>query len=349
MAKHLVTGGAGFIGSHLADYLIQRGDSVSIIDNLSTGRMSNVAHLEGNKGFHCIIDDIRNEQIVGELIREADYVHHLAASVGVRLVIERPTESIVNNIAATEIVLENACRFRKPVLIASTSEVYGKCERSKFQEDDDCIMGATSKTRWGYATSKAIDEFLALAYFYEKQLPVVIVRLFNTVGPRQSGHYGMVIPNLVRQALLNEPVTVYGNGQQTRCFAHVHDVVPTLVGLITRSTAYGTVFNIGSQEEISISALAERIIEMTGSNSTIRYVSYEQAYPPGFEDMGRRMPDLARVQRMVGYQPRLKLDDILHDVIADLRPRLGQKSAFPAAEPQDMSSQERVPRNLTTT
>jgi UDP-glucose 4-epimerase len=322
MKRHFITGGAGFIGSHLAEHLIQKGEEVCVLDNLSTSRFSNIAHLEKESRFGCIVDDVRNEDLIEELVRQADYVYHLAATVGVRLVIEQPTAAITNNIIGTEIVLKNACRYRKPILVASTSEVYGKSRQPQFQEDDDCIMGATSKSRWGYATSKAIDEFLALAYFHEKHLPAVVVRLFNTVGPRQTGRYGMVIPNLVRQALVNEPLTVFGDGNQTRCFAHVRDIVPVLTDLVSRPAAYGSVFNVGTQEEVSIKALAERIIEMTESSSTIRYIPYNLAYAPGFEDMERRVPDLTRLQRLIGYQSRYNLNDILRDVIADGREKL---------------------------
>jgi UDP-glucose 4-epimerase len=319
---HLITGGAGFIGSHLAEYLLGQGDHVSVIDNLSTGRFSNIAHLEKNPLFRCFIDDMRNEHLMEELIREADYIYHLSASVGVRMIIERPTETIINNIMGTEIVLRNACRYRKPVIITSTSEVYGKSQQPAFREDDDRIMGPTCKSRWAYAESKAVDEFLALAYFSEKHLPVAIARLFNTVGPRQTGRYGMVVPTFVRQALLDEPISVFGDGTQTRCFAHVLDVVPNLATLVKRPEAYGSVFNVGSQEEISIKTLAERIIEMTHSKSTIRIVPYAQAYPPGFEDMERRMPELSRLQKLTGYAPKYTLDQILRDVIADIREQL---------------------------
>lgn len=322
MAKHLITGGAGFIGSHLAELLLRRGEQVSVIDNLSTGRFSNIAALEQNDRFRCFVDDIRNEELTESLIRDADVVYHLAASVGVRMIIERPTETIINNIMGTEIVLRNACRYRKPLLITSTSEVYGKSEQPTFREDDDRVMGPTCKSRWGYAESKAIDEFLSLAYFSEKHLPVVIVRLFNTVGPRQTGRYGMVIPTFVRQALLEEPIGVFGDGSQTRCFAHVLDVVPVLAELVKRPDAYGLVVNVGSQEEIAIKALAERVIAITGSKSGIRLIPYAQAYPPGFEDMERRMPDLTRVHSLTGYSPRYKLDQILEDVVTDVRVQL---------------------------
>ncbi len=293
-----------------------------MIDNLSTRRFSNIASLEKRESFRCFIDDVRNEDLTEELIRDADFVYHLAASVGVRMIIDRPTETIINNIMGTEIVLRYACRYRKPLLITSTSEVYGTSERPTFREDDDRVMGPTSKSRWGYAESKAIDEFLALAYFSEKYLPVVIVRLFNTVGPRQTGRYGMVIPTFVRQALLDEPIGVFGDGSQTRCFAHVFDVVPALAELVTRSDTYGLVVNVGSQEEISIKALAERVIAAAHSNSKIRLIPYAQAYPPGFEDMERRMPDLGRLRALTGYSPKYQLDQIIKDVVADVRGQL---------------------------
>jgi nucleoside-diphosphate-sugar epimerase len=331
VAKHLITGGAGFIGSHLAELLLSRGQEVSVIDNLSSGRISNITSFEGNKLFRCYIDDVRNEHLTEELIRDADFVYHLAASVGVRMIIDRPTETIINNIMGAEVVLRNACRYRKPLLITSTSEVYGKSSRPTFCETDDRIMGATSKSRWSYAESKAIDEFLALAYHSEKRLPVVIVRLFNTVGPRQTGRYGMVIPTFVRQALLDEAVTVFGDGSQSRCFAHVRDVVPVLAELITRSDAYGSVVNVGSQEEVSIKELAERIIAKAQSKSTVRLVPYVQAYPPGFEDMERRMPDLDRVKSLTGYSPRHRLDQIIEDVITDLREQLRSHDSFAQA------------------
>src|SRR5579863_1335950 len=322
MARHLITGGAGFIGSHLAELLLNRGEQVSVIDNLSTGRFSNIATLEKNKHFRCFIDDVRNEDLIEELVRDADFIYHLAASVGVQLIIERPTETIINNIMGTEIVLRNACRYRKPLLITSTSEVYGKSEQPTFREDADRVMGPTSKSRWGYAESKAIDEFLALAYFSEKRLPVVIVRLFNTVGPRQTGRYGMVIPTFARQALQNESICVFGDGSQTRCFAHVLDVVPVLADLIRRPESYGSVVNVGSQEEISIKGLAERVIAAARSNSNIRLIPYAQAYPPGFEDMARRVPDLERLRALTGYNPKYRLEQIIEDVVADVRGQL---------------------------
>ena len=317
MTTNLITGGAGFIGSHLCEILLEKGEKVIVLDNLSTGQFSNIAHLEGSPDFQVLIDDVCNENLTEHLIRKCDRVFHLAASVGVRLVIERPTECLTNNILGTDIVLRFACRYRKQVLIASTSEVYGKSDKPLFNEEDDRIMGPTSKSRWGYATSKAVDEFLALAYYEEKHLPVVIARLFNTVGPRQTGRYGMVIPNFVRQALKNEPITVFGDGTQTRCFAHVRDVAPALSGLLSDKSSFGKVFNIGSQEEISILDLAKRITQITASSSEIRIIPYDEAYSEGFEDMHRRVPDLSRIHQLLGYRPKYSLEDILRDVIEE--------------------------------
>ncbi|MCA9410321.1 MAG: GDP-mannose 4,6-dehydratase [Candidatus Omnitrophica bacterium] len=317
MTTNLITGGAGFIGSHLSEILLDKGEKVIVLDNLSTGQFSNIASLEENPNFEVLIDDVGNEDLTEDLIRKSDRVFHLAASVGVRLVIERPTECLTNNILGTDIVLRYACRYRKQVLIASTSEVYGKSVNQVFNEEDDRIMGPTSKSRWGYATSKAVDEFLALAYYEEKHLPVVIARLFNTVGPRQTGRYGMVIPNFVRQALKGEPITVFGDGSQTRCFAHVRDVAPALAGLLAHGGAFGKVFNVGSQEEISILDLAKKVVEKTGSKSEIKVIPYEEAYSAGFEDMQRRVPDLSRIHALLGYEPKHDLEDILEDVIAE--------------------------------
>jgi UDP-glucose 4-epimerase len=324
MATHLITGGAGFIGSHLADELVGRGENVVVIDDLSTGKYTNIAHLEGTPGFQCFIEDVRHEALIDELIRHCDRVYHLAASVGVRLIIQKPTESLINNIVGTERVLRSASRYRKPVLITSTSEVYGKSTKEHFSESDDRVMGATDKARWGYANSKATDEFLAMAYYQETRLPVVIVRLFNTVGPRQTGQYGMVIPNFVAQALGGLPLTVHGDGAQTRCFCHVKDVVPALVDLLAQPAAFGKVFNLGSDAEVSIRALAQLVIKKTGSNSLIRYVPYDEAYPPGFEDMQRRVPDLKRVAALIGFRPKRTLDDILAEVIQEMSRHLGK-------------------------
>jgi len=317
VATHLITGGAGFIGSHLSDYLVEGGENVVVIDNLTTGRYSNIEHLEGRSGFRCYIEDVRHETLTDELIRHCDRVYHLAASVGVRLIIDKPTESLINNIVGTERVLRSASRYRKPVLITSSSEVYGKSKKDAFSEDDDRIMGSTDKCRWGYANSKATDEFLAMAYYQETRLPVVTARLFNTVGPRQTGQYGMVIPNFVSQALRGLPITVHGDGSQTRCFCHVKDVVPALVELLASQKAYGKVFNVGSNTEISIQQLAEQVIKTTGSRSQIRQIPHEEAYPAGFEDMQRRVPDLKRVASLVGFRPTRMLDEILKDVIEE--------------------------------
>lgn len=315
----LVTGGAGFIGSHLCEALLKRGEEVFVLDDLSTGRFENIEHLEG---LRCVIDSTLNQQIVRDLVREVDQVYHLAATVGVQLVIDQPTKTIVNNIRGTETVLEETCRYRRRLLITSSSEVYGKGTQEVFHEDDDRIMGSTSLTRWGYAASKAVDEFLALAYWHEKRHPVVIVRLFNTVGPRQTGRYGMVIPRFVRQALLNEPVTVHGDGQQSRCFAYVGDVVPALIKLMDRRDINGEVFNIGSAQPVTIRDLAERVVQRTNSRSEIVQVPYEQAYGPGYEDMRHRAPCLARIRKAIGYEPTTSLDGILDTVIADMRGRL---------------------------
>ena len=315
MKRNLITGGAGFIGSHLCELLLAQGESVVVLDNLSTGDYRHIAPLESHPGFTCIVDEVQNDALMEQLIRDCDCIYHLAASVGVRLVIERPTECLVNNIIGTEVVLRYACRYRRPVLITSTSEVYGKSNKTPFSETDDSILGPTCKSRWGYAASKAIDEFLALAYFEEKLLPVVIVRLFNTVGPRQTGRYGMVIPNFVQQALKNEPITVFGDGKQTRCFAHVKDIVPAMEKLLAHPEARGKVFNRGSQEEVTIMELAERIIALTGSKSEIRLIPYAEAYSEGFEDMLRRVPDLSKTNALIGYKPKHNLETIINDII----------------------------------
>lgn len=324
MATHLITGGAGFIGSHLADYLLDRGEKVIVIDNLTTGRYSNIQHLEGRSGFQVYIEDVRHETLIDELIRHSDRIYHLAASVGVRLIIDKPTESLINNIVSTERVLASASRYRKTVMVASTSEVYGKSKNEAFAEGDDTVMGSTDKARWGYANSKATDEFLAMAYYQETRLPVTIARLFNTVGPRQTGQYGMVIPNFVSQALRGVPITVHGDGSQSRCFCHVKDVVPALVELVTRPVTYGKVFNVGSNREVSMKGLAEMVVAMTESKSEIRYIPYGEAYPPGFEDMQRRKPDITRINTLIGFKPSRSLEDIITDVIADQKVRLAE-------------------------
>ncbi len=317
--RALVTGGAGFIGSHLCEALSARGDEVFVLDDLSTGRFENIEHLPE---ITCIIDSTLNQEIVRDLVREVDVVYHLAATVGVQLVVNHPIRTIVNNIQGTETILEETCRYRRRLLITSTSEVYGKGARAVFHEDDDRVIGATHLHRWCYAASKAIDEFLGLAYWREKRHPVVIARMFNTVGPRQTGRYGMVIPTFARQALLNEALTVYGDGKQSRCFAYVGDVVPALMTLMDRVDIRGEVYNIGNNEPVTMEELARRVILRAGSASTIRYVPYDQAYGPGYEDMRHREPCLEKIKAAIGYEPSTSLDEILDKVIADARCRL---------------------------
>jgi len=313
--KVLITGGAGFVGSHLTEALLARGDTVHILDNLSTGAMANIGHLKGRERFHYAIDTVMNERVVAEMIDQVDVVYHLAAAVGVKLIVESPVNTIETNVHGTEMVLKVASKKKKKVLIASTSEVYGKSEEVPFREDADLVLGATTKGRWSYACSKAIDEFLALAYWKEKHLPVVVFRLFNTVGPRQTGRYGMVIPNFVKQALSGEPITVFGDGTQSRCFTYVSDVVEALVMLAEHPGAVGQVINIGNDhEEVGILELAERVKARTGSKSPIEMVPYDKAYEEGFEDMPRRVPDLTKIRALLGYQPRVHLDEILDRV-----------------------------------
>jgi UDP-glucose 4-epimerase len=311
----LITGGAGFIGSHLSDAYVARGDEVYIIDDLSTGSIRNIAHLKENPRFHYRIDSVNNQSLMAELIDECDSVVHLAAAVGVKLIVESPVRTIETNVHCTEVVLAQASKKKKKVLVASTSEVYGLSNDVPFREDGNLVMGATTKGRWSYACSKAIDEFLALAYWREKKLPTVVVRLFNTVGPRQTGQYGMVIPTFVRQALSGKPITVYGDGKQTRCFGYVGDVVGALVGLMEKEEAVGQVFNIGSNEEVSILELARRIKELTRSDSEIVLVPYDEAYEEGFEDMPRRVPDITKIGKLVGFRPEMKLDGIIERVV----------------------------------
>lgn len=311
----LITGGAGFIGSHLAERLINRGDEVYIIDDLSTGSIENVQHLKSKPNFHYYLDSVTNQSLSAELIDLCDVVYHLAAAVGVRLIVESPVRTLETNIRGTEVILELAAKKRKRVLITSTSEVYGKRERIPFNEDDDLIMGPSNKGRWSYACSKLIDEFLAIAYWKEKKVPTVIARLFNTVGPRQTGRYGMVVPNFVRQALGGQEITVYGDGTQSRCFTHVSDAVGALIGIAEHPSAMGEVYNIGSANEISILDLAHKVKEITESESDIKLVPYEKAYEEGFEDMMRRVPDISKINQLIGYQPRHSLDEILASVI----------------------------------
>lgn len=317
--RYLITGGAGFIGSHLSESLLGKGHEVYVLDDLSTGSIDNIAHLKGHAKFHYTIDTVMNRQVTAELVDTVDVVYHLAAAVGVKLIVESPVRTIETNIQATEIVLGLANKKKRPVFVASTSEVYGKSADFPFREDGDLVMGATDKGRWSYACSKAIDEFLAIAYWKEKKLPTVCARLFNTVGPRQTGQYGMVIPNFVRQALAGRPITIYGDGLQTRCFGHVKDCVRALVGLMEYEGAYGHVFNIGNGHEISILDLAKKIKEMTGSSSEIVFIPYDQAYEAGFEDMRRRVPDTSKIKAHIGWQPEIALHQILSDVIEHFR------------------------------
>ena len=313
--RALITGGAGFIGSHLSEALLDQGDEVLVLDNLSTGSIDNIAHLKGRPGFEYFVDTVTNEPLLAELVDRADVVFHFAAAVGVKLIVEQPVYTIETNVHGTEVVLKHANKKKKLVVIASTSEVYGKSEDVPFREDSDLVLGPTPKHRWAYACSKAIDEFLALAYWKERKLPVIIVRFFNTVGPRQTGMYGMVIPNFVRQALAGESITVFGDGLQTRSFSHVADVVGAVLKLVVEPKAIGQVINIGNKHEITIQALAERVRELSGSNSPIKLIPYDEAYESGFEDMPRRVPDLTRVKGLIGYEPTLQLDEILTQVI----------------------------------
>jgi UDP-glucose 4-epimerase len=315
----LVTGGAGFIGSHLTDYLIDNGWNVCVVDDLSTGRYENVAHREGSENFSLIIDTVLNRGLMEQLIRSADVVFHLASAVGVQLIIDEPVKTIETIVEGTETVLAFARRYRKRTLITSTSEVYGKASTCPFSEGDDTVQGPTTTRRWAYAAAKALDEFLALAHWYETRLPVACVRLFNTVGPRQTGQYGMVIPRFVSQALAGQPITVFGDGNQTRSFCHVSDVVPALVGLATCPDAYGKVVNIGNAEEVSMKELAERVKAITKSTSEIVYIPYAQAYVEGFEDMQRRVPNIGLAHRLIAFQPTQSLDDILDSVVEYLR------------------------------
>lgn len=318
----LITGGAGFIGSHLSEALLESGHQVLVLDDLSTGSIDNIAHLKGRPGFEYTINTVFNEPLVAEMVDRADVVFHLAAAVGVKLIVERPVHTIETNVHGTEVVLSRAAKKNKLVFIASTSEVYGKSADVPFREDADLVMGATSRHRWAYACSKALDEFLALAYWKEKKLPVIVVRFFNTVGPRQTGQYGMVLPSFVRQALLGDPITVFGDGLQSRSFTYVGDAVDALLKLMSHPGAIGQVYNIGNVEEVSILELAQRIKNVTGSSSPIVKIPYEQAYEAGFEDMPRRVPDLTKIRAAVGFDPKVGLDQIIERVIAYQRESL---------------------------
>ncbi|HQL86298.1 MAG: NAD-dependent epimerase/dehydratase family protein [Lentisphaerae bacterium] len=324
----LVTGGAGFIGSHLCRLLLSQGHDVLVLDDLSTGCYENLDGLEDGRRLRLIVDTVNNASLVDDCVRQSDCVYHLASAVGVRLIIEQPVRTIESIVGGTETVLKACSRYRRPFLLTSTSEVYGKGSKVPFCEDDDCVMGPSSKRRWSYASAKALDEFLTLAYWVEVRLPVIVTRLFNTVGPRQTGQYGMVVPNFVRQALRGDPLTVYGDGQQSRCFAHVEDVVGALTRLMECPAARGKVINVGNNEEITIMGLAERVKHLSGSSSEIQTIPYEEAYGEGFDDMRRRVPCLERAKALVGYQPVRQLDDILRDVIAWERRKLEAGSAF---------------------
>ena len=317
--RALITGGAGFIGSHLAETLLSEGHEVDIIDNLSTGSIRNVGHLKSHPKFTYVIDTLTNEPLLAELIDRNDVIFHFAAAVGVKLIVEQPVHTIETNVHGTEVVLKHANKKKKKVLIASTSEVYGKNIDVPFREDADLVMGATVKHRWAYACSKAIDEFLALAYYKERDLPVIIVRFFNTVGPRQTGQYGMVLPSFVQQALANKPITVFGDGTQSRSFTYVGDVVGCLLKLVSEPKAVGEVFNIGNKQEVTILKLAEMVKAATGSSSTIEFVPYDKAYEAGFEDMPRRVPDLTKIHKLTGYEPKVQLDEIISKVIEYFR------------------------------
>jgi len=317
--RALITGGAGFIGSHLAQRLLETGHDVAVVDDLSTGSIDNIVHLKTYKSFEFVRDTVRNASTMAILAQKCDVVFHLAAAVGVQLIVDRPVHTIETNIHGTEVVLDVANRFGKKVLIASTSEVYGKSEAVPFREDDDMLLGSTRYSRWSYACSKAIDEFLALAYSQESGLKVVIARLFNTVGPRQTGQYGMVVPRFVRKAIANEPIEIYGTGRQSRCFCYVDDVVDALTGLMMSEKAAGKVFNIGTTEEISISHLADKIIELTGSKSRKVYVEYRKAYGREIDDMMRRVPCIDRIREVIGWQPKTSLDQTLNAIIGSLR------------------------------
>jgi len=327
----LITGGAGFIGSHLSDYLLDRGHYVTVIDDLSTGSMENIREAKENRQFQYCIDTIFDKPLLAELVDDAELVFHLAAAVGVLNIVESPVRTIETNVGGSELVLELAAKKKKRVLIASTSEVYGKSTKFPFSEEDDLVLGPTTKGRWSYACSKAIDEFLALAYHRERKLPVTIARLFNTVGPRQTGRYGMVLPTFVQQALSGEPLTVFGNGEQSRCFTHVDDIVKGLVQCVSCDAAVGQVFNLGNTEEVTIRALAEKVIQATRSSSAVRYVRYDQAYGPGFEDMQRRVPDISKARQWFGYAPAQSIDGIIESVVAygglDSRVRSPQATA----------------------
>jgi len=328
--KILITGGAGFIGSHLAERLIRRGDQIIVLDNLSTGTYENTVRLHGNPDFQLVVGSILDEFLLDKYVEKCDAIFHLAAAVGVELVVKNPWESLITNIKGSEMVLQAACRYGKKVLITSSSEIYGKNANGPLNEEDDRILGSPLKSRWAYSTSKAVDEILSYLYWKEKNLPTIIVRLFNTVGPRQTGAYGMVIPRFIDQALRGEPITIYGDGRQTRCFLHVEDAVDALIRLMEHPKAVGSVFNIGSQEEITIEDLSKKVIELTHSQSKTIYIPYNQAYEEGFEDMTRRVPDITRARNLIGFTPTMDLEKILRDVIAFYqRKQMGDEQDHP--------------------
>jgi UDP-glucose 4-epimerase len=312
--KVLITGGAGFIGSHLTETLLHRGHNVTIIDDLSTGKMENIEHVSAFPNFQFVIETIMNEAVMDRLVSDCDVIFHLASAVGVDLVINKPVEVIQRCVLGSEVVLKIADRYKKKVLLTSTSEIYGKNTKVPFSEDDDRLLGPTTKNRWSYSCSKAIDEFLALAYFKEKKLPIVIVRLFNTIGPRQLGQYGMVVPRFIQQAMRNEKITVYGSGKQSRCFGYVGDIVDALIGLMNKPAAVGQIYNVGNNDEISIFELAEKVKKITESESKIIKVSYDKAYVEGFEDMERRIPDLKKINSLIGYEPKVQLDEMIQKI-----------------------------------
>ena len=329
--RFLITGGAGFIGSHLAERLLDRGDRVVLLDNLSTGSMDNIRHLKSHAQLQYHLDGIENRQLVAELVDDADAIVHLAAAVGVKLIVESPVRTIETNVNGTQMILEAAAKKRKLVVTASTSEVYGKSTTIPFREDSDLVLGPTTKGRWSYAASKALDEFLALSYWKEKKLPVIVVRFFNTVGPRQTGRYGMVLPNFVKSALDNTPISIYGDGKQSRCFCDVRDTVESLVRLIDTPRAVGEVVNIGNTEEISIEGLAQRVKQRTDSNSAIEFIPYDQAYEPGFEDMMRRVPSVDKLQAITGFRPQTSLNEIIDRVASFFRDRASSTVAAGSA------------------
>jgi len=330
--RYLITGGAGFIGSHLAERLLEKGEQVVLLDNLSTGSMENIRHLKGSERLEYHLDGIENRQLLAELVDDADVIVHLAAAVGVKLIVESPVRTIETNVNGTQLILEAACKKKKLVLIASTSEVYGKNINVPFHEDSDLVLGATTKGRWSYAASKALDEFLALSYWKEKKQPVIVVRFFNTVGPRQTGRYGMVLPNFVKRALDNSPIEVYGNGQQSRCFCDVRDTVEALLRLMPLDRAVGEVINIGNTEEVTIENLAKIVKRRTDSSSPIEFVPYDKAYEPGFEDMMRRVPSIEKLHGLTGFHPQTNLADIIDRVSAYFRQKEGLLSGSMTAK-----------------